>query len=473
MAVAQKKKDILICEKNSGVLKLLRAFFRKRDDYLPKFTRTEGLALLAQITKRRPDALIIGSPDGLMHIAPLEVVCPIIAIVSASVTEGIRAVMKSGIESYLISPFHEDELECRLKVALQGKGWLTRLYREKKDLQNLIDLLSLFSSTLNPQEVLYFIVKKISEMIDVNRCSIVSIDAGDPGFAYVVSTSENPGITNLKLDLGKYPEIRQVLFLRKPLFIRDALKDPVMKEVRDIIAPIGIRSILVIPVIFRNEIIGTLLLRASRSSSAFTRREITLCTAIANASSNALNNAFLYDRLHKEKTLFERLAITDYLTGVYNIRYFYGRLEEEFSRAERYKIPLSCMMFDIDFFKKINDTYGHRIGDITLREFAQFVKGHMRKSDIFARYGGEEFILLLPQTSAQGAMSEAERIRKAVKEHYFNALREKGKITVSIGMASTPHGDIRSPDDLITCADNALFTAKNRGRNQVAVYPAS
>ena len=143
--------------------------------------------------------------------------------------------------------------------------------------------------------------------------------------AHVVSTFEDPKITNIRLDLQKYPEIRKALSFKKPVIIKDALKDPLMKEVRDIITPIGIRSILVVPVIFRDEVIGTLLLRTSRSGHTFTKREIRLCTAIANASANALYNAFLYDRLGKEKTKLERLAITDYLTGIYNIRYFYNR----------------------------------------------------------------------------------------------------------------------------------------------------
>lgn len=328
------------------------------------------------------------------------------------------------------------------------------------------------TSTLNPKKVLYLIVEKISEVINVTRCSIISVDVEDQNYAYVVSTFENPKITNMRLDLRRYPEIKKALSSKRPVFIKDALKDPIMRDVKDVIAPIGIRSILVIPVIFRDEVIGTLLLRTSRAGRSFTEREIKLCTSIANASANALYNAFLYNRLGKEKTRLERLAITDYLTGIYNIRYFYHRLEEEFSRAERYVTPLSCMMFDIDHFKHINDTYGHRVGDIILREFAQLVKRHTRKSDVFARYGGEEFILLLPQTPMKGTIAEAERLRNALKEHQFKALKENNGITVSIGIACCPHENIKTYDDLITFADNSLFTAKNKGRDQIVTYPS-
>jgi diguanylate cyclase (GGDEF)-like protein len=243
-----------------------------------------------------------------------------------------------------------------------------------------------------------------------------------------------------------------------------------METVREIIAPLGIRSIVVAPVIFRDEVIGTLLLRTSRAGRAFSKEEVRFCSAIANASANALYNAFLYERLHKEKVRYEKLAVTDYLTSIYNIRYFYKRLEEEFSRAVRYQTELSCIMLDIDHFKRVNDKYGHRIGDTVLREFAQLVKRHTRKSDLFARYGGEEFIILLPQTSSKGSMVEAERLRKIVKGHQFKALKKGHSVTVSLGVACSPDERIKNHDELIHRADSALFKAKEKGRDQSVLY---
>jgi diguanylate cyclase (GGDEF)-like protein len=465
------KNDILIYEEDKENLKFLRSFFKGRNNYSTRFIKDKR-ALKRELMEREPAALIVSSPDGLKRIKPLEVGCPVIALIFHNVTSGIRSVVEYDVEYYLLSPFHKEDLETKIKLAIEKKSWLESLFNEKKDLEALLELTYLMSSTLDPKKLLYLVVKKISDMIKVTRSSMISLDVEDKNCAHVISTFEDPKITNIRLDLQKYPEIRKSLSFKKPVIIKDALKDPLMKEVRDIITPIGIRSILVVPVIFRDEVIGTLLLRTSRSDYTFSKREIRLCTAIANASANALYNAFLYDRLGKEKTRLERLAITDYLTGIYNIRYFYHRIEEEFSRSVRYVTPLSCMMFDLDYFKNINDTYGHRIGDIILREFAQLVKRHIRKSDVFARYGGEEFILLLPQTPVKGAISEAERLRNALKEHHFKALKENNGITVSIGIACCPHESIKTYDDLITFADNSLFTAKNKGRNQVVVYPS-
>jgi two-component system cell cycle response regulator len=240
--------------------------------------------------------------------------------------------------------------------------------------------------------------------------------------------------------------------------------------VKEVITQLGIRSILVIPIFFREEIIGTMLLRTSRANHAFTKREIRLCVALANASSHALYNAFLFQKLYRERAKLEKLAIMDYLTGIYNIRYFYSRLEEEFSRAERYQMPLSCIMFDIDHFKKINDSYGHRIGDFILREFAQLVKRYTRKSDLLARYGGDEFILLLPQTSLKGALNEARRLQKVVREIRFRQLKEGRGITVSFGMSCFPDKGIKNPDDLINFADNALYKAKEKGRDLIVSH---
>lgn len=464
------KKEILVYETDKEVLTFLRSFFKEKKDYLPLFVRKNHNTLRKTLAQKTPDALIVSSPDGLKNINPSEVKCPIIAFISRNKTKGIHSAVKSDVECYLLSPFFKEELDHKLKVIVDRKSWIESLYEENEDFYALMELASLASSTLNPKEVLYLIVKKISDIIKVTRCSMISINAENQRYAEVVSTYEDPNITNLRIDLQKYPEIRKSLSLKKVVVIKDAQKDPLMKEVKDIIAPIGIRSIIVIPVLFRDEMIGSLLLRTSRASHTFTKREIKFLVALANTSANALYNAFLYERLDKEKTKLEKLAITDYLTGIYNIRYFYNRLEEEFSRTERYFIPLSCIMLDIDHFKRINDSYGHRIGDLVLREFAQLVKRHTRKSDLFARYGGEEFILLLPQTPVKGALIEAERLMKVIKKHQFRSIKEDHRIAVSIGISGTPNKKINNYDDLIQLADNALFRAKEKGRDRIIVH---
>lgn len=177
----------------------------------------------------------------------------------------------------------------------------------------------------------------------------------------------------------------------------------------------------------------------------------------------------LQDELEKKNQLLENLAITDGLTGVYNYRFFHQKLKEEFERAKRYETPLACIMMDIDFFKNINDKYGHMVGDLVLKELAVIITENIRKNDVFARYGGEEFVLLLPHTSENGAFNEAERIRKAVENHQFGEL-EKGEVKISLGVCNYPSEVITNAEDLLRCADTALYNAKNNGRNRTEVY---
>ncbi|MBI4823811.1 MAG: sensor domain-containing diguanylate cyclase [Nitrospirae bacterium] len=458
-------KKVYVFEKNKLALKFLKDFFKGSREYSARFYTDEGKL---KALKKGCHALILGAPDYAEKINLSEIQCPLIATV-LDVTKGMRSIIKHNIESYLIYPFHKDDLEYKLRSVYEKRGWIEKLYTEKKDLEAIADITYHISSSLNPKEVLFFVVKRLSSIINVTRCSVLSIGVGEHTHATVVSSFEDPKIKDIKLDLKKYPEIRKALRIKKTVIVKDAMTDPIMKPIREIIKPIGIKSIVVIPVIFRDEVIGSLFLRTSRAGHIFTDREIKLCSAIAKASATALYNAFLFEKLSTEKAKLEKLAITDFLTGVYNIRYLYHRLDEEFSRSQRYNSPLSCIMFDIDYFKAVNDTYGHRIGDIVLREFAQLIKRHTRKSDVFARYGGEEFILLLSHTSLRGAVSEGKRLSRVVKEHRFKEIGDK-RLTVSMGVSSCPHKRIKTQDDLITFADSALFEAKNKGRDKVVVF---
>lgn len=458
---------IYVYEKDRETLNFLESFFERNKGYPVRFF-TSVKTLKKTLKESPPRALVAGSPHSMEKLGGAIKGVPVIAMVSGDVTGGIKSVVKSGVDCYLIAPYYEDDFKYKLRILCERGAWLGDVYKEKKDLEAIVELTYLVSSSLNPQEVLFFVVKKISEMVNVTRCSILSLASPGSRHITVVSTFEDPALRSLKLELRKYPEIRKALSTKRPVVVKDAMKDPLMKSVRKVVETIGIKSIVVLPMIFRDEVIGTLFLRTSRAERKFTPREVDMFTAIANASSNALHNAFLYEKVKNEKERLEKLSITDYLTGVYNIRYLYHRLEGEFSRASRYKIPLSCIMFDLDHFKKINDNFGHRVGDMVLREFAQLVRSHTRKSDVFARYGGEEFIMLLSHTSLEGAVAEGERLKDVIRKHRFKSIRKKDfRLTTSMGVASLPNGKVKTYDDLIALADDALFEAKAMGRDML------
>jgi two-component system cell cycle response regulator len=163
----------------------------------------------------------------------------------------------------------------------------------------------------------------------------------------------------------------------------------------------------------------------------------------------------------------ETLAVTDPLTELFNRRRFEATLEKEFSRTIRYQSPTSCLMIDIDHFKKINDEYGHHAGDVVLKEIAQVIKSCVREIDTVARWGGEEFIVLLPETKKERALQAASRILKVISEHKISGI--SGHISVSIGLASVPDPSIDTGEKLIHASDLALYEAKAKGRNRIEV----
>jgi diguanylate cyclase (GGDEF)-like protein len=163
------------------------------------------------------------------------------------------------------------------------------------------------------------------------------------------------------------------------------------------------------------------------------------------------------------------MSVTDDLTGMYTRRYFFDRCEEYLRAARRHRLPLSLMMVDIDHFKRVNDNFGHPIGDTVLSEIARLVHGALRASDICARYGGEEFVILLPYTEEGEALTLAHRLLETVACHLFPVREDVGRITISIGLSCLDRDHPVGVEALISRADGALYRAKREGRNRVCV----
>ena len=164
------------------------------------------------------------------------------------------------------------------------------------------------------------------------------------------------------------------------------------------------------------------------------------------------------------------MSQTDALTELDNRRYVEERLVEMFGHALRFNEPLACVMCDLDRFKPVNDTHGHQAGDAVLRQFARILRDEAREIDRVGRYGGEEFILLLPGTTADAAAIFAERVRARVEDETFVFPGGSLRMTMSCGVASWPHEAVASSDALVKAADDALYTAKETGRNRVVRF---
>jgi diguanylate cyclase (GGDEF)-like protein len=223
----------------------------------------------------------------------------------------------------------------------------------------------------------------------------------------------------------------------------------------------GMRSWLGVPLFMYGECEGMITVQASRVA-AFAPEHQRLLESLALQIAAALQNAHLYE-----------LAMVDGLTGLFVRRYFDARIDEEIERSRRYGTAFSVVMMDVDDFKKLNDTYGHLVGDRVLRAIANVVKEQMRGVDTAARYGGEEIAMILPRTEMVGAYNLAERIREAIAELRITTDEDPPRalaVTASLGIAAFPESKAATGEDLVRRADKALYRAKKTGKNRVELF---
>jgi diguanylate cyclase (GGDEF)-like protein len=175
-------------------------------------------------------------------------------------------------------------------------------------------------------------------------------------------------------------------------------------------------------------------------------------------------------KLEENQEALQELSVRDQLTGLFNHREFYRLLGEELARSLRYGHRLSLLMLDIDYFKRVNDSYGHLAGDQVLRRLPELIRRQLRVNDLPCRYGGEEFGVILPETGAEQALEVAERIRNGIAGIPIE-LPDGGslRVTVSLGVATFSDGGGQSAESLVSAADLALYQAKRSGRNRVCV----
>lgn len=348
---------------------------------------------------------------------------------------------------------------------LQVTKWKLSLKEELEEriteLALLFDVARSLNSTIELPELLSRITRLVPERLHIPDFSIMLVNTD--GLLEVKSTfPANPEQEGMTCSFGEGASGRAAE-LHRVVYVPD-ITDPSNIFARQGPLP-GHASgaLLCIPMVHISSALGVLNFRRPEVAS-FAAEELELLTAVADQAATAVKNAML----HAEAV---KLTMTDPLTGVPNRRHLFNRLELEVARSHRFGAPLSILMVDIDHFKRLNDIAGHRAGDEALRQVCDVLRHRVRKVDTLARYGGEEFMLLLPNVSKVDAYEVAEKLRRAVGEAPPLAVPTQpgGHITVSIGLASTP-SDATTQDNLVDCADAALYASKRGGRNRVTAY---
>jgi diguanylate cyclase (GGDEF)-like protein len=212
-----------------------------------------------------------------------------------------------------------------------------------------------------------------------------------------------------------------------------------------------------LPLLFEETLTGILWIW----SSFLTEADLSVMSTFAQQVASALKRARLFQEV-------QSLALTDPLTGLMNRRSLFELGRIEFARSQRMDRPFCCLMLDLDHFKRINDNYGHLIGDLVVQKFAQRSRSSIREIDLIGRYGGEELVIFLPETDSERALQVAERLREAIANTPIRISDKELQITVSIGVSRSDENTLEL-ETLIARADQAMYVAKYKGRNQVAI----
>ncbi|HEY7793911.1 MAG TPA: diguanylate cyclase [Gaiellaceae bacterium] len=247
---------------------------------------------------------------------------------------------------------------------------------------------------------------------------------------------------------------------REPVLANQAHLDPRVAFVPG--TPVDPEALIVVPLIARGVLKGTLNVYRIGEDASFTEEEFELATRLGDAAALALDNAHSRDRLERE-------AQTDSLTGLYNHRHFHERLRKELTLAAGEHAKVGLVMLDIDDFKKVNDVFGHAVGDQVLAELADHLRASVRAEDVVCRIGGEEFAVIVPRCVEDDAVGVAERLAGRLRAAAFDLA---GTIAVSVGIAEGPT-HAANPRELVACAEAAMMTAKARGKNQIVFFDDS
>ncbi len=349
------------------------------------------------------------------------------------------------------------------RADLEERRLLALLERRSEELETLVGIGKALTSTLDLREVLGAIMEKVSLLLRPKNWSLLLVDEGSGDLRFEIAVS--PAATQLKdIRLKKGEGIAGWVALHgEPLLIPDVTADPRFAPEVDQAVAFTTRSIVCVPLKSKNRVLGVVELLNNLDEGEFSEADLKILSTIADFAAIAIENARYFEQVRE-------LIITDDLTGLYNARHLLDVLDYEVDRAKRYAHPLSLVFLDLDYFKQINDTHGHLVGSRLLTEMGHLIRRSIRSTDVAARYGGGEFVIVLPNTTKEGAVTVASNLRERIKENFF--LVDQGyrvRITASFGVATYPE-DAQTKLALIRLADQAMYRVKESTRD--AVLPA-
>lgn len=332
--------------------------------------------------------------------------------------------------------------------------------KSKNNYELFITIGKTLTSSLELHEVLNKIMDHISRLIKPKSWSLLLLDekTDELYFQILVGEGISPELKKRRIKVGD-GIAGTVAKTGEPITLplsEIAETDTILREIN---SP-RTSSVVCVPLKSKGRVLGVIELVKDTGKDSLSEDERILLMTLADYAAIAIENAMYFKKV-------QELSIKDDVTSLYNSRHMHNVLDSELKRAKRYGKPLSLIFLDLDFFKNINDNYGHLIGSQLLREVAELLKKNLREIDVATRYGGDEFVLILPETDKEGALKVAYRLRNAMREHIFlKSEKIAVRITASFGVASFPE-DTDNKLDLIRLADQAMYRVKLRSRDDV------
>jgi len=469
---------ILVADDDESLVKTLTWILKEHGYEVAVCPGGEGL--LAKLEETKPALLLLDimmpKVDGLQLLERLKQderfrELPVLMVSSMPPEDATVRALGLGAADFIAKPFRVRELLARVEAHIRVGQALAQAREEARSRAAMVDILHEVTDSLKPDEIYHILARRVARVLNISKCSMVLAKSGDQ-HGVVVAAYENPMLRNLQIELSRYPEIRQALTTGRLVLVEDVSTDPLYKEERLRWERDGIkvptRSAVALPFWMRDQQMGVFFLRTTGDDPPLTRADAQFGETVIKTAVSAIEKAYDFESAVSDKQRLEKLALTDALTGCLNRRALSEALGQELDRARRYNLALTILLADIDRFKQINDTRGHIAGDSVLRQVGELLRREARSVDVVARYGGEEFVVVMPETALHGAAIFAERLRRRVMARDFADPGEDPlHMTVSIGLASFPDDRVQSADTFVSLADQALYRAKNEGRNLV------
>jgi two-component system cell cycle response regulator len=410
---------------------------------------------------------------------------PVLMVSSLPPEEAAVRTLGLGAADFVRKPFRVKEMLARIQAQLRmrailrsandalrhAEAELERVREEAENRRKLVDILHDVTDDLSSDEIYHLLARRVARALDLTHCSVILARQGER--PRVVATAfEQASARNFELDLDRYPEIRAALDSGRAVLVEDVMSSPLYADVRQRWVRDGTtvttRSVIALPFALDQTQAGVFFLRRAVNEPPLTAEDVEFADTVVKAAVAAVQRAKVLESTMADNRRLEVMANTDPLTAVLNRRALTERLASELERVKRYDATVSVLLIDIDHFKRVNDNYGHLVGDDVLMDVGALLQSAVRSVDVVARYGGEEFVIALPETGLAGATAFAERIRELVEAHTFaHAGGSDLRLTASIGVASFPSPGLETVEDLLAKADQALYRAKAEGRNRV------